>query len=47
MVDVREMYDKFGELHPGKKGIALNLPQWRALMDRAGDIEGMIQRAQR
>ena len=47
MVDVREMYDKFGELHPGKKGIALNLQQWRALMDRAEDIEGMIQRAQR
>ena len=47
MVDVREMYDKFGEMHPGKKGIALNLPQWRALMDNAQHIEQMIQRAQR
>ena len=45
MVDLREMYDKFGELHPGKKGIALNIQQWQQLRDSAQDIDRMIERA--
>ncbi|XP_043270982.1 activated RNA polymerase II transcriptional coactivator p15 [Venturia canescens] len=39
-VDIREMYvDKEGELKPGKKGIAMNMMQWRKFMDQVEEID--------
>lgn len=44
LVDIREMYfDDKGDLKPGKKGIALNMPQWRKLMSVIDDIDRSIK----
>ena len=47
MLDIREMYERFGEMHPGKKGISLTAAQWRALTERRGDIDAALERAKR
>jgi len=46
MVDVREFYEsREGGLLPTKKGIALNPDQWRALRERALDIDQAVEAA--
>ena len=44
LVDLRETYEKFGEMHPGKIGIALNLEQWEKLKASVQEIDKMIAR---
>ncbi|GFS92330.1 activated RNA polymerase II transcriptional coactivator p15 [Nephila pilipes] len=44
MVDIREYYDKDGELKPGKKGICLNMEQWNALKEQMDNIESAIKK---
>ncbi|GFW41729.1 activated RNA polymerase II transcriptional coactivator p15 [Trichonephila clavipes] len=44
MVDIREYYDKDGEMKPGKKGICLNMEQWNALKEQMEKIEGAIKK---
>ncbi|XP_065207713.1 RNA polymerase II transcriptional coactivator [Planococcus citri] len=39
MVDIREFYEKDGELLPGKKGIALSATQWKKFKDMVNDID--------
>ncbi|KAI4492319.1 hypothetical protein M0802_009829 [Mischocyttarus mexicanus] len=39
-VDIREMYlDKEGDLKPSKKGICLNMVQWRKFMSIVEDVD--------
>ncbi|KAF7418710.1 hypothetical protein HZH68_001363 [Vespula germanica] len=39
-VDIREMYyDKAGDLKPGKKGICLNMTQWRKFMSIVEEVD--------
>ncbi|XP_012283795.1 activated RNA polymerase II transcriptional coactivator p15 [Orussus abietinus] len=39
-VDIREMYfDKEGDLKPGKKGICLNMAQWRKFMSVVEEVD--------
>ncbi|XP_015590270.1 activated RNA polymerase II transcriptional coactivator p15 [Cephus cinctus] len=39
-VDIREMYlDKSGDMKPGKKGIALNMVQWRKFVSLVEEID--------
>lgn len=40
---MREYYEKDGELLPGKKGIALDLPQWDKLVEAVPDINAAIK----
>ncbi|GBM64765.1 Activated RNA polymerase II transcriptional coactivator p15 [Araneus ventricosus] len=44
MVDIREYYEKDGEMKPGKKGICLNMEQWNALKEQMENIEAAIKK---
>lgn len=37
-VDIREFYEKNGEILPGKKGIALTPTQWEKLLEIAKEV---------
>ncbi|XP_028162260.1 RNA polymerase II transcriptional coactivator [Ostrinia nubilalis] len=41
-VDVREFYEKNGDLLPGKKGISLTPEQWRKLLSLGDEINETI-----
>ncbi|XP_076339509.1 activated RNA polymerase II transcriptional coactivator p15-like isoform X1 [Tachypleus tridentatus] len=43
MVDIREYYESDGDLKPGKKGICLNLDQWKALKSHIDNIDEAIK----
>ncbi|XP_017888705.1 activated RNA polymerase II transcriptional coactivator p15 [Ceratina calcarata] len=44
LVDIREMYfDNAGNTKPGKKGIALTMPQWRKLLDIIEDVDEAVK----
>ncbi|XP_076766547.1 single stranded-binding protein c31A [Xylocopa sonorina] len=43
-VDIREMYyDKDANLKPGKKGICLNMAQWRKLLSVIDDVDKAVK----
>ena len=42
-VDVREWYEKDGELRPGKRGLSLRVEQWKRLKAWIPKIEEAIQ----
>lgn len=42
-MDIREFYEKGGELLPGKKGIALDLGQWDKLVEAVPDVNAAVQ----
>ncbi|KZV74387.1 PC4-domain-containing protein [Peniophora sp. CONT] len=44
MVDIREFYGEEDDLKPGKKGISLNLDQWKALLASVGTIDKLVDR---
>ncbi|KAM3964099.1 LOW QUALITY PROTEIN: single stranded-binding protein c31A [Aphomia sociella] len=41
-IDVREFYEKGGELLPGKKGISLTPEQWRKLLSLGDEINETV-----
>lgn len=43
-VNIREYYEKDGELKPGKKGIALSMDQWGKLKDQLDSIDNAIEK---
>mmetsp|Transcript_19261 Transcript_19261/g.31648 ORF Transcript_19261/g.31648 Transcript_19261/m.31648 type:complete len:145 (+) Transcript_19261:127-561(+) len=46
LVDVREMYEKDGQVRRGNKGISLTVDQFRKLCSNIEDIEGEIKKLQ-
>ncbi|XP_076296307.1 single stranded-binding protein c31A isoform X2 [Lasioglossum baleicum] len=43
-VDIREMYfDKDANMKPGKKGICLNMAQWRKLLSVIEDVDKAVK----
>ncbi|XP_033338146.1 single stranded-binding protein c31A isoform X2 [Megalopta genalis] len=43
-VDIREMYfDKDANMKPGKKGICLNMTQWRKLLSVVEDVDKVVK----
>ncbi|ELR17634.1 RNA polymerase II transcriptional coactivator, putative [Acanthamoeba castellanii str. Neff] len=41
-IDIREYYEKDGELLPGRKGISLNEQQWQNLKDIISEVDAAL-----
>ncbi|XKL64347.1 hypothetical protein PGB90_004433 [Kerria lacca] len=42
IIDIREFYEKDGELLPGKKGIALTAKQWKTFKDIVDEVDQKV-----
>ena len=43
LVDIREYYEKDGEMLPGNKGVALTMDAWEALKKILPEIDAQLQ----
>uniref|UniRef100_A0A069DP17 Putative rna polymerase ii transcriptional coactivator n=1 Tax=Panstrongylus megistus TaxID=65343 RepID=A0A069DP17_9HEMI len=43
MIDIREFYEDNGEMKPGKKGICLQVAQWKKLCEIMPEIEDAVK----
>lgn len=45
LIDIRQFYEKHGDMAPGNKGLSLSLQQWESLKRNVERIDKMIEQA--
>ncbi|KAL1379174.1 hypothetical protein pipiens_015090 [Culex pipiens pipiens] len=43
-VDIREFYEKDGKMLPGKKGVSLQVPMWKKLLEISDEVNEAIKK---
>jgi Transcriptional Coactivator p15 (PC4) len=44
LINIRDYYERDSEVLPGKKGVVLNVDQWKLIKEKIGEIDEALSR---